>query len=139
MENEKLDIQIGDRITYRYLEIKDKIYIAIINMLSELIDYERMVKENQIEILKLERPKYEVIEEKKELLTKEERDFLKSYMKLIGFEKDIEYIIKRGNRFLYLILSDNSDFEIEVSSGENFNKLENDKEYTVKELGLEEN
>ena len=72
-------------------------------------------------------------------MTEEEKEFLKLYIKLIGYEKDIEYIEKRNDRFLYLILSDNSAFEIEISQGENLKNLEDYKGYTLKELGLEEN
>ena len=136
-----MDIQVGDRITYRYLEIKDKIFIAIINVLSELIDYERMVKENQIEILKIERPKYEVIEEKKELLTEEEREFLKQVLifmdkkissinitQILNNKKEIHFNQKEdGSGLGYWYYVKNSFF----------NGLEIDKVYTLKELGLE--
>ena len=128
-----MDMQVGDKVTYKIREI---VFTEIINNLSWGV---KLKNDAMYEILKIERPKYEVVEEKKELLTEEEREFLKQYIKLIGFEKDVGYIKKSINRFLYVILSDDSNFEIEVSYGENFKNLENEKVYTLKELGLEEN
>ena len=128
-----MDMQVGDKVTYKIREI---VFTEIINNLSWGV---KLKNDAMYEILKIERPKYEVVEEKKELLTEEEREFLKQYIKLIGLKKGVKYIKKLINRFLYVILLDGSNFEIEVSYGENFKNLENEKVYTLKELGLEEN
>ena len=64
-----MDIQVGDRIAFKYLFDDNEIYTFIIRNTADLEDYEKMKENNRIEILKIERPKYEVVEEKKELLT----------------------------------------------------------------------
>lgn len=81
-----MNIQVGDRVTYKYLNTEDKREcIAVIQDIVELEDYKRMIENKSelcsIEILKIERPKWEVVEEKKELLTEEEREFLKFFIK----------------------------------------------------------
>lgn len=66
------EIEVGDRVTYRNKitgEIRQSIKLNSIEFTT-----------NE-EILKIERPKYEVVEEKKELLTEEEREFLKDMCK----------------------------------------------------------
>ena len=83
MEN-NLDIQVGDRITYKYDE---KIRISIIENLSD-IEFMRKFA-NSIEIIKIERPKYEVVEENEELLTEEEREFLKQYKLFANYKIDL--------------------------------------------------
>lgn len=137
-----MNIQVGDRVTYKYLNTEDKREcIAVIQDIVELEDYKRMIENKSelcsIEILKIECPKWEVVEENKELLTEEERNFLKNYMKLIHFENDIEYIEKMDNHIIALYLQDKCDFRFEITI-ENFVNLENYKKYTLSELGLEE-
>lgn len=133
-----MDIQVGDRVTYRYLNTLDKKKITriIINE-NEIKDYINIFndvnKEFAIEILKIERPKYEGIEEKEELLTEEEKEFLKQYIKILNIEDNIKFIEKFMNE-LY-VHTDDTFYKLEINIG--FNKLQKEKSYTLKELGIE--
>ena len=72
---------------------------SVLGSIEELESYKRMIESkteiSSIEILKIERPKYEVVEEKKELLTEEDDGttcwayFRENYFK--GLEIDKEY------------------------------------------------
>ncbi len=132
-----MDIQVGDRVTYKSLnepnyQKREKI---VINE-DEIIKILECVKDEQIEIFKLERPKYEVLEEHKELLTEEEKEFLKSYIKFIRLENEIEYIEKTKNGIIVLWFSNSGNYKFEIDRYENFIGIQTDKRYTLKELGL---
>ena len=126
----KIDLQVGDRITHKSIEepneeakeyiIKDE------HQLADIIGY---AVNNEIEILKIERPKYEVIEEKKELLTEEEKEFLKLYMKFTHVITDKIY---RKDGFICF-----EGYTTELALYEGFNELIENKSYTLKELGLD--
>ena len=87
-----------------------------------------------IEILKIERPKYEVVEEKKELLTEEEKEFLRIFNKIEKNKIKEVGISNSGN----LCITDNRIFTNFIDT-DKFQNLEKNKSYTLKELGLEEN
>ena len=127
-----MNLQVGDRVTFRYLKIKDKIYITIINILSELTDYERMVKENQIEILK--------VEEKKELLNEKEREYLSNIIR--PFKNIVRGIEKRewGKReYIHFYIIDEVGVSFPYFEPNTMYKgMKLKKEYTLSELGLEE-
>ena len=92
-----------------------------------------------IEILKIERPKYEVVEEKKELLTEEEREFLKYYMRYMYLqEKDKLIGIRKKDSQIWLLVSESCGYTYRYNS-QAFKGLEKDRKYTLEELGLEEN
>ena len=138
-----MDIQVGDKITYKYLNNNDnKIYTSIIEDIGDLKTYERMIESRieigSIEILKIERPKYEVVEERKELLTEEEREFLKQYIKIIESLNNgqVTSIRKQSS---WIILKLKTELEYQADIGPKFKNLEDCKTYTLKELGLEEN
>ncbi len=80
-----MNIQIGDRITYK--SANDEERQVIMTNLEQIDRY----KDSGL-IIKIERQKYEVVEEKKELLTEEEREFLKQYIKMSPL--NINYIKK---------------------------------------------
>lgn len=79
-----MEIEVGDRVTYKYKNYNTK-YGEIVT--SEL-EKEALLSRDNIEILKIERPNWEVVEEKKELLTEEEREFLKIYTKFNKIKYD---------------------------------------------------
>ena len=90
-----------------------------------------------MEILKIERPHYEVVEEKKELLTEEEREFLKQCKKInnkinrIQSFEDITYLMDdNGTENIFIINDTYKNL---------FKNLQNSRSYTLEELGLEEN
>lgn len=132
-----MDIQVGDRVTYKSSNEPDyQKREKIIENEDDIIKVSHCVKDEQIEILKIERPKYEVIEEKKELLTEEEKEFLKSYIKFIRLENEIEYIEKTKNGIIVLWFSNSGNYKFEIDRYENFIGIQTDKRYTLKELGL---
>ena len=86
-------------------------------------------------ILKIERPKYEVVEEKKELLTEEEREFLKKYKLFANYT--IRLIRKHEKYLLFFDVTDKIRTKYEFFNC--FKNLEEDLSYTLEELELEEN
>ena len=142
LEGKEIDLQVGDRITYKYMNNGDElIHIAIIYSDSDLFDYkERIESKTQIgsiEILKIERPEYKVIEEKKELLTEEEKEFLKEickyYYDISKIYFSSEDTILFCNETFFVICKFNF-----YPKNMEFKKIERNKDYTLKELGLEE-
>ena len=126
-----MDIQVGDRVTYqnKLNEIKK----AIIKDDEMAILFK--VDKKYIKVLKIERPKYETIEEKKELLTEEEKDFLKQYIKIIENLNNGEVKeIYREETYLRLYLKTGLDYKIEV--GTKFSNMKLENTYTLEELGL---
>ena len=115
-----------------------------------------MKENNRIEILKIERPKYEVVDSdgthiveneiiyrKKELLTKEEKEFLKQILQFGNYKSGtqngiIKYITKAGY-WLELNFSEFHCNSVYIDKNLYFKGLTEDEEYTLKELGLEEN
>ena len=95
------------------------------------------IKKGYIEILKIERPKYEVIEEKKELLTEEEREFLRLYIKYLNMQgKDVLIGIRKMGSEIWFLISECSGY-IYKHNSQAFKGLELNRKYTLKELGLE--
>ncbi len=119
------EIEVGDRVTYKTCGNE---YTDIVQNISY---YEGK------QILKIERPTYTVVEEKKELLTEEERELLKSYIKWIKNLNNGEIIcIYRKDSYIVINLKTQLDYEMDI--GARFEKMENFKDYTLQELGLEE-
>ena len=128
-----MDIQIGDIVTYKFLGNNE--------IRKQVITYEGFIKDlmdsSYYKILKIERPKYEVVEAKKELLTEEEKDFLKQYIKIIeNLNNGKVNRIRRSEENIYLLLKTGINYHIEI--GIKFGNMKVDKDYTLKELGLEE-
>ena len=138
-----MDIQAGDLVTCKY---KDGTVIKEV-----AIDEDDVIRLEQKTVVKIERPVYEevdsdcihieeneVIYERKELLTEEERYFLKLYIKLnTDFQEEkINYIYITDN-FLHFNYGKNYDYEIEICK-DMFSNLSKEKIYTLSELGLEE-
>ena len=129
-----MDIQVGDRITYKFID-KDGIFTEIVGSnnlsLTSIHWFKEHLEDKEIEIIKIERPKYEVVEEKKELLTEEEKAFLKIFIKI---KKDEILAIKRNENDLEIT---GKEWDNSILTDE-FKGLEMHKLYTLKELGLEE-
>lgn len=122
-----LDIQVGDRITFIY---KNKEIIEFVGS-SQFINKTK----EKVEILKIERIGangwYTVYEKEKELLT-EEREFLKQYIKFIN---EIVTGVKRSNSVLnFMQYKEEINY---INTVNNFEGLENNRIYTLSELGLE--
>lgn len=122
MEN----IQVGDKITF-------------ITGVEVIITKSEQIKEfiNYGTISKIERPKYEVIEEYKEdLLTEVEKDLLKAYIKLIeSLNNGSVESIRKEYSLIVIRLKTQLEYQIEV--GPRFKNLEDSKLYTLKELEVE--
>ena len=126
-----MNIQVGDLVTFK--DNKDGASFIDIITRETIGQYYKKYLQKELEILKIERPKYEVVEEKKELLTEEEKEFLKNVCKYYDVTEirlnniDIK-IINDGHIVSCLDYPDNMKFE----------NLERGKRYTLEELGLEE-
>jgi len=137
-----LDIQVGDRVTY--LDSYKTKRITIIKD-AEMVETFKIDTGLYIEILKIERPQYEVIEEKKELLTEEEREFLEELIDNINkfscARVNRIYIHKHKDAFYYRISFYQNFFyisDIKIDNKSELCKLERASYYTLSELGLEE-
>ena len=123
-----MDIRVGDLVTYKNLD--GDIIQTLIYDSGDLKRMEKALKST--ELIKIERPKYEVVEEKKELLTEEEREFLKIFIKI---KRDEISKIERKEKSLDIMSKGWSNTILT----DKFQGLELYKKYTLKELGLEEN
>lgn len=134
-----MDIEVGDRVTYKSLKEPDyqKREKVVINE-AEIIKILECVKDGQVEILKIERPKYEVTKEKKELLTEEEKEFLKQYIKMSNIK--IKYIQKEtdltGTSIMIRLNNGYGTTNCTYYKCNYFKKLIEHKDYTLKELEL---
>lgn len=126
-----MDIQVGDLVTYKN-ETKFNVLKKVIVNESELDYYQKQFNNKSYELLKIERQNYEVIEEKKELLTEEEKEFLKmiSKIRIDG----ISHIKRRNGE---LDITGNTRSIVNYIPTNKFKGLNEDEEYTLKELGLE--
>lgn len=64
-----MKIQVGDRVTYK-LKLDNEVKTSLIESDSDIY----LLKKEDAEILKIERTKYEVIEEKKEFLKEHKKN-----------------------------------------------------------------
>ena len=122
-----MDIQVGDKITYEDC-IEKKTYTMIIDCEAIRMD---LLSRMSIKILKIERPNYEVIEEKKELLTEEEKEFLKDINKFF----DITNMLFCDNS-IGSYKCDEIIFYCDYPKGLKFEGIEKNKHYTLEELGI---
>ena len=132
-----MDIQVGDRITF-----EDGIVKLIYDM-DRLFEINQYINGGGNQIIKVERPKYEVVEEKKELLTEEEREFLRQAFKFGNYGSDtgnetIKFVGKSGY-YICVYYDEYASNTIYIDKNLYFKSLKEDKKYTLKELGLEEN
>ena len=127
-----MDIQIGDLVTFK--NNKDGSSFIDIITRETISQYYKKYLQKEIEILKIERPKYEVVEEKKDLLTDEEKEFLKDICKYYNIDNICFY----DN---YITFKKNDIPQLSPIYPENikFINVEKWRNYTLKELGLEEN
>ena len=131
---EDLDIQVGDRVTSKNNETGE-IYVEIV---YNKIGVENIKKISyNIEPIKIERigaSDWYTVYEKKELLTDEEKEFLKD---IIKYYDNISQIAFNSNNINFC---DNINYIICASDypkNLKFGNIKKDKEYTLEELGLE--
>ena len=127
-----MNLEVGDRVTYKDMGITR---ITLIENDRDIEDIKECVQSNAIQIIKIERPHYEVIEEKKELLTDEEKEFLKNICKYYNNISQI-FLDLGGIRLCdtncYVINS------LDYPDNMTFANIKKEHYYTLKELGLEE-
>ena len=135
-----MDIQVGDLVTYK--NSMGNIRQVVIKDEEQKIKYINNV-DTYKNILKIERPKYEVVEEKKELLTEEEKEFLKQALKFGNYgsntENETVKFICQSGYYICLYYDEWANNTIYIDNKLYFRNLIEDKKYTLKELGLEEN
>lgn len=124
-----MNIEVGDKVIYKNKDDKEKITTIVTSSCER--DY---LRKADIEILKIERPEWRVVEEKKDLLTEEEREFLKSYLKFMRLEGEDMRFTKKLN-ILYCLFDDDSGYKIEVDYC-NFREIKSNQLYTLKELRI---
>ncbi len=141
----KKDLEDGDIVTYRNKEKRTILggtlwsesgYIrALYDIAEDLIDIDG---DNEYDIVKVERPtKYETVYERKEILDKEEREYLSAVIR--PFRNRVENIKKRrnGNKEYIMISLDDDDLDFPYFKRDTmYRGMESYKEYTLKELGL---
>ena len=131
-----MDIQVGDRVTYINKE----------GIKKEIIVYDYYIWKSftttfdKASIIKIERPKYEVVEEKKELLTEKEREYLSNVIK--PFKNKVGSIEKRKwdkkeYIHIYIVGEIGIDFP-SFKPNTMYKGMKLKKEYTLSEVGLEE-
>lgn len=134
-----MDIQVGDRITYRFID-KDGIFTEIVGSnnlsLTSIHWFKEHLEDKEIEIIKIERPKYEVVEENKELLTEEEKEFLIDIIKYYSDVTEIEFGFTTSGIDIYNS-QDNIVASMNYPYNLGFQMVLKNKSYTLKELGLE--
>lgn len=145
-----LDISVGDRVTYKIIrknenESENEIVIVTNETMTKKIP-------NTIIFTKVERIGrngwYTVYENQADILDEKEKEYLRNLIK--PFKKDVDYIKKiimpltivLGTRTKYCIsVGMNSKIESfflpAFSNNKMYKNMKIDKEYTLKELGLE--
>lgn len=118
-------VEVGDRVTF----------INGVKRLVKNANDVNCLKECDT-VLKIERPKWEVVEEKKELLTEEEREYLKQYLIYSSNQFQKEYLIKR-NKSIWLEDKNGNGICFQYNK-EEFEGLGSNKKYTLKELRIGE-
>lgn len=119
-----MDIQVGDRVTFD-------------NGVVQVLNTENAIEQaigSVVKIIKIERPQWSVVEENKELLTEEERAFLKAYLKFMELDKD-DVKFKREYNKISFLFDDGSGYVFEVDI-DKFCNMENKHVYTPKELRI---
>ncbi len=132
-----MDIRVGDLVIFEGGIVK------LIYDMDRLFEINQYINGGGNQILKIERPKYEVVEEKKELLTEEEKEFLKQALKFGNYGSNtgneiVKFVGKKGY-YIYIYFSEwlSNNTTIYIDKNLYFKNLEEDKRYTLKELGLE--
>ena len=130
---DNFDMQVGDRITYKSLE---KIFMELIKSSLDLKEISFEIENKDIEIIKIERigaGGWYTVYEKKELLTDEEKEFLRDIIKYYDDTSKIEFSanIDLYNNVGYIICA------LDYPKKLKFENIEENKWYTLNELGLE--
>ncbi len=133
-----LEIQVGDRVTYACTE--EYVYKILTSLVTTNKDIDFLTFENK-EIIKVERigsngwdTVYEK-EEKKDLLTEEEREFLNAFSKMNCYVVD-NLIINKNN--IILFYKSNLLLACYKTNYNHFRNLERERVYMFSELRLEE-
>ncbi len=135
--SEKYDIQVGDRVTYTLFGKKATKLIAGDEEINLI---ENDIKQDAIEILKIDRPKYEKVYGKQEILDEAEKEYLSNVIK--PFRNKVKFFEKCNAReeqqYLDIYIEDNGYIVFpEFEENSMYKGMELNKQYTLKELGLD--
>lgn len=143
----KSDLKDGDIVTYRNGNKRTVISGKLIDEngmgVKHLRSYDEQIKNKNgcrnLDIVKVERPvKYEIVfERKEEILDKTEKKYLANIIR--PFKDRVKWISKRSlssAEFILIGLDDDSVSLPNFSEGTMYKGMENEKKYTLKELGL---
>lgn len=139
----KADLKDGDKCTLKNGQVvffnKDKEYQSFNYGLNNLDKEFRYYYNDNVSIVKVERPvKYETMfERKEEILDETEKRYLASVIR--PFRNKVEAIIKEaGNKeFILIELKDEASINFPYfKKGTMYKGMKEDKEYTLKELGI---
>lgn len=122
-----MNIQVGDRVTFI---TGVQIIIIQTEQIEEFMNYGTIAKIERIGMIGW----YTVYEKEEKLLTEEEKEFLKQFIKFNDYI--INGIKKTKHRFNFYI--DNRIVETMEVAEKYFNNLEYGRVYTLSELGLED-
>lgn len=118
-----MDIEVGDRVTF------DDGSKTILNTER---DIDIISSYREYKPVKIERPNWKVVEEKKELLTEEEREFLRLYMTINKIRADkIKFNIFEVN-----FMENGSIFTAYINTESSFRNLDYGVHYSLKELRI---
>lgn len=125
-----MKLKIGDRVTFLNTTANFEATVLITDI-ADIIEFE---KADDLKILKIERPIYEKVKNATELLTEEEKEFIRKFIKFANFVPDK---IKVKNNCLLFFVSDGTNARGLFEFHNAFKNLPKERLYTLKELGLE--
>lgn len=148
MKFRKSDLRDGDIVTYRSGEkrvvYKNELVEEDRMAVNTLNNYAENLKDDcgdtECDIVKVERPHYEtVFERKEEILDEAEKRYLRSVIR--PFRSKVESISKQVNydktEYIEIELSDmNTAYLPDFEANTMYKNMEVNREYTLKELGL---
>lgn len=137
-----MDIQVGDRITFK-CKNRNKTRISLILNEVYIEEFMANLRNKEIEILKIERPNYRLIfgqKEEKEILDDKEKEYLKRIIR--PFKDKVTQITKHqgfGIEFISIKVVDNADIDLpKFKKGTIYKGMEANSPYILKELKLED-
>lgn len=127
-----MKLVVGNRVTYKYKK-DGEYYTEIITDMLKIKEFQTNIATGIYEDIKVEACNWEEIEfEEKELLTKEEKNFLNKYNKFSNIR--ITGILKEDNILNFMYFDAKTSY-LEIYKA--FEGLEDNRYYTLEELGLE--
>ena len=132
--NKNIKLKVGDILTYQFSN--EDVVETTVNGWDGL-SIKEFENESSCKVLKLDRP--QTIYEVKEVLDEKEKKYLSAVIR--PFKGKVDYIKKfdiTGKEFICIYLKNNENIDFPYfKKGTMYKGMKLDKEYTLKELGLE--